>query len=248
MLTWRFVYEVRGVAKFLSHLDILKLFNRALLRAGLPVAYSEGFNPHARISFGPPRGVGQEGLREYGDLQLREDWQRPLAAVEVCRRLNLALPKGVRVLEGRFLTAAAPALMAEINLATYEAVFNNKKDLGGFSDKLSDEFNDELNDEQAEFLRRRLAEFASAAKAEVWRHHPKKGDKLIDLKVGVSRIALLEDEAGLRLALEIPYGEGGSVKPVEVMSWLLRGRSDISYRLSRTGLYVAEPGGERRLP
>ena len=240
MLTWRFVYEVRGVAKFLSHLDILKLFNRTLLRAGLPVAYSEGFNPHARISFGPPRGVGQEGLREYGDLQLREDLQRPLAAVEVCRRLNLALPKGVRVLEGRFLTAAAPALMAEINLGTYEAVFNNKKDLG--------ELSDELNDEQAEFLRRRLGEFAGAAKAEVLRHHPKKGDKLIDLKAGVSRIALLEDEAGLRLVLEIPYGAGGSVKPVEVMGWLLGERSDISYRLSRTGLYVAEPGGERLLP
>ena len=66
-VTVRFVYQVTGVLKFLSHLDLLKLFNRALLRANLPVAYSEGFNPHPKISFGPPRGVGQEGLQEMGD-------------------------------------------------------------------------------------------------------------------------------------------------------------------------------------
>ena len=71
----RFVYQVDGVLKFLSHLDLLKLFNRALLRASLPVAYSEGFNPHPKISFGPPRGVGQEGRRELGDLQLKEPLQ-----------------------------------------------------------------------------------------------------------------------------------------------------------------------------
>lgn len=52
MTTCRFCFQVTGVLKFLSHLDLLKMFNRALLRAELPAAYSEGFNPHLKISFG----------------------------------------------------------------------------------------------------------------------------------------------------------------------------------------------------
>lgn len=229
----RFAYEVRGVVKFLSHLDILKLFNRALLRAGLPVAYSEGFNPHAKISFGPPRGVGQEGLREYCDLQLKEC---ELTAAEVCERLDSALPKGVRVLEGRFLAPGEhkPALMAAINLAVYEASFGDMDDMDDMYD---------MDNGGWEYLRFRLAEFTAADKVEVVRHHPKKRDKVIDLKAGVGRLEL----CGERLVLEIPFGADGSVKPVEVLDWLV-GEANIGYRLARVELLVVDGAGGRRRP
>lgn len=228
-MTLRFAYEVRGVVKFLSHLDILKTFNRALLRAGLPVAYSEGFNPHAKISFGPPRGVGQEGLREYCDLQLKEGVE--LTVAEVCERLNSALPKGMRVLEGRFLDPAErkPALMAEINLAVYEA---------GFSD---------IDEKAWEYLRGRLAEFAAADKVEVVRHHPKKRDKVVDLKAGVGKLELDGNNGKERLVLEIPFGADGSVKPAEVLDWLVDDRN-IGYQLTRVELLVVDEDGGRRRP
>lgn len=217
----RFVYQVDGVLKFLSHLDLLKLFNRALLRAGLPAAYSEGFNPHPKISFGPPRGVGQEGRRELGDLQLKE----PMPPEDVVRRLNLALPKNLRVLAAKEVADNAPPLMAEINLAVYEAEFT-----------LPPAFLAAVKDKATEFW--------AADKVEFLRKRPKKRDKVIDLRAGVQ---LLEWRYDI-LRLEIPFAETGSVKPAEVLQHLLPPEAGAAYRLARVGLFVQSSDGLRREP
>lgn len=214
MATYRFCFEVRGVSKFLSHLDILKLFNRALMRAGLPVAYSEGFNPHPKISFGPPRGVGIEGLAEWCELQLKEE----MPTAELLARLNAALPGSVQVKNLRLMDDSPhPALMAEINLTCYEARI------------LADEA-------QMAELANAIERFHGAESWEVTRVHPKKGAKQINLKAGVQKLELLGD----RLYLEIPFMDGGSVKPLEVMQAIMPQGAD--YRLARTGLYVAADG------
>ena len=220
-MTIRFVYQVEGVLKFLSHLDLLKLFNRALLRAGLPVAYSEGFNPHPKISFGPPRGVGQEGRREMGDLQLKE----PLPPAEVCRRLNLGLPKNLRILAAKEVEDFAPPLMAEINLAVYEAEFSLPPDL-------------------LAGLKQKTAEFLAADKVEILRKRPKKKDKIIDLRAGLQSL-IWQDNI---LRLEIPFAEAGSVKPVEVLQHLLPPDAGEAYRLARVGLFVQSADGRRQEP
>lgn len=219
MATYRFSFSVRGVNKFLSHLDILKLFNRALMRAGLPVAYSEGFNPHPKISFGPPRGVGIEGLAEWSDLQLKEE----LPTAEVLLRLNQALPPSVQVKSVRLLDDGPhPALMAEINLTCYEAeVLAGEAEIAALSVAIE--------------------KFNQSDSWEITRVHPKKGAKQIDLKAGVDRLELL----GSRLYLEIPFREGGSVKPLEVLQAIMPEGAD--WRLARTGLYVLTDD-ERREP
>ncbi len=214
MMTVRFAYSVGGVVKFLSHLDILKLFNRALMRADLPVAYSEGFNPHPRISFGPPRGVGIEGRCEYGDITLKE----VMSLEEFCCRLNDALPKGVRILEARELELPAKALMAVINLTAYEAEFPQDAAL------------------LAE-LAGNIERFCRTERVEIVRHHPKKGDKTVDLKAGIRSVEL----TGNLLRLEIPFTEGGSAKPSEVLEYLAPAGAD--YRTARTGLYVLDGAG-----
>lgn len=220
MATYRFSFSVLGVSKFLSHLDILKLFNRALMRAALPVAYSEGFNPHPKISFGPPRGVGIEGLAEWGDLQLKEE----LSTADVLSRLNCALPESVRVKSVRLLDESPhPALMAAINLTCYEAdIWGSEEELAAIADG--------------------LAKFNSAEKWEITRVHPKKGAKQIDIKAGVDRLEL----CGSRLYLEIPFREGGSVKPLEVLQAIIP--DGVDYRLARSGLYVVGADNVRREP
>lgn len=220
MPTYRFCYSVRGVSKFLSHLDLLKLFSRALMRAGLPTVYSEGFNPHPKITFGPPRGVGIEGLAEWGDLQLKAE----LPSAEVAARLNEALPQGVRVLSARLLADTPhPALMAVINLAAYSASLPADSQLLGE-------------------LAAGIQKFTEADAWEITRVHPKKGPKQIDLKSGVSVLSL----AGNNLLLEIPFREGGSVKPAEVLKAVMPAGMD--YRLARTGLYIVDESGLRREP
>jgi len=64
------VYEKRGRARFLSHLETLAAIRRALRRSGLPLSYSEGFHPHPKISAGPSLAVGMEGFGEFFDVEM----------------------------------------------------------------------------------------------------------------------------------------------------------------------------------
>jgi radical SAM family uncharacterized protein/radical SAM-linked protein len=90
----------------LSHTEMMTLFFRAISRAGLPVAFSEGFNPHPKLSFGPALGVGIESEAEILDIELTYAIDL-LASVKA---LNMALPSGVRVTEARYISPKeAPA-------------------------------------------------------------------------------------------------------------------------------------------
>ena len=61
-------FSKEGDMKFISHLDLLRTFIRALRRAGIPVAYSQGFNHVPRLTFAAPLAVGMEGRNEYLDF------------------------------------------------------------------------------------------------------------------------------------------------------------------------------------
>lgn len=79
--------------KFISHLDLMKVFERAIRRSGLPMAYSQGFNPHPQMVFGMPLSVGMTGSGEYADFELVSEVE-PQTFIQ---RLNEALPGAIRV-------------------------------------------------------------------------------------------------------------------------------------------------------
>ncbi len=79
--------------KFISHLDLMKVFERAIRRSGLPMAYSQGFNPHPQMVFGMPLSVGMTGGGEYADFELVSEVE-PVIFVQ---KLNEALPAAIRV-------------------------------------------------------------------------------------------------------------------------------------------------------
>ena len=98
----------------LSHTEMMTLFFRAISRAGLPVAFSEGFNPHPKLSFGPALGVGIESEAEILDIELSYAIDLMMAV----KALNMALPSGVRVSEARYISPKeAPA---GVGLTSYE--------------------------------------------------------------------------------------------------------------------------------
>lgn len=101
--------------RYISHLDYAELFIRAIRRAKLPAAYSEGFNPHLKINFGSALAVGTMSRAEYMDFELTE----PLPQPEVFARLRAALPKGAELLRLRPFTGKAEALMAACDEAHY---------------------------------------------------------------------------------------------------------------------------------
>jgi len=92
MAVW-FEYEKGEGARWLGHLDVLRVFERAIRRARLPVAFSEGFNPRIRIAFVSALGVGVTGSREPAFVQMAE----PAEPGIVRDALNAVLPGGIRV-------------------------------------------------------------------------------------------------------------------------------------------------------
>lgn len=98
--------------RFISHLDLLRSWQRALRRACLPVAYSAGFNPHPRLSFASALPVGATSEAEYLDIFLT----RPVSAEE-WQRLQNTLPEGLVLLDWREVPVEIAALMSLIGAA-----------------------------------------------------------------------------------------------------------------------------------
>lgn len=82
-----------GEMRWISHLDLMRLIQRAARRAGLPLLLSKGFSPHPKMHFKRALKLGVESLDEEFSLELTE----PLSAEELKRRLNAQLPKGIEV-------------------------------------------------------------------------------------------------------------------------------------------------------
>ena len=88
----RFVFEKTGRARFISHLDLMRTFQRAFNRAGLELKHSEGFNPHPQLSVLLPLQLGCESVCERLDADVLSPRENMI------RELNLVLPEGVRML------------------------------------------------------------------------------------------------------------------------------------------------------
>ena len=99
MTDLRLRFEKRGKAAYLSHLDVLRTFQRAFLRAGIRVKHSEGFNPHPKMSIAAPLQLGCESVCEVLDASVLSGPE------DLPGALNPVLPEGLRV-----ISAAAPVL------------------------------------------------------------------------------------------------------------------------------------------
>lgn len=92
--------------KYISHLDVLRLFQRAALRAELPVSYSQGYNPHMLIGFACALPVGVISSAEYMELKLAQE----IAEEKLSDRLNAVLPAGIAVLRVKAVPEAGRRL------------------------------------------------------------------------------------------------------------------------------------------
>lgn len=88
------VFRKDGLLRFVGHLDVMRAFQRALRRADVPLAYSQGFNPHPLMSFASPLSLGYIGEKEVLELVLEE----PRDDEFVLTSLNSTLPEGLKVL------------------------------------------------------------------------------------------------------------------------------------------------------
>ena len=111
----RLRFAKHGKVRFISHRDVARAFERSLRIAELPLAFTQGFSPRPKVSFGLALSVGHESDAEYLDLELAEPVDlAPLAGV-----LSDGLPEGIDVTGTAALEERAPALQEAITAVTY---------------------------------------------------------------------------------------------------------------------------------
>ncbi len=130
----RVKFNKKNYLKYIGHLDLMRLFHRAFNRAGIPIKYSEGFNPHPRFSIANPLSLGFESEEEYMDIHV--DY---IPIEEFIEKINNALPKDVQVIYGEYVEKEE-SIAALIAWAHYEIDFEvensqNEKELEEIIDK-----------------------------------------------------------------------------------------------------------------
>lgn len=111
----RLRYSKIGLSRFISHLDIARLFDRTARRAQISLVYSQGFTPRPRMSFGPPLALGIASIAEYVDVEAEMGYEH-----DIQMKLNQVLPEGIQILMQKIIYAKVPSLASIINRATYE--------------------------------------------------------------------------------------------------------------------------------
>jgi len=219
MFRYRIQFSKLGPAGYLSHLDLVRTFERAMRRAGLPLAFSQGFNPHPRFNFAAPLPVGVCGEREYLDLELEEE----LPPDELARRLAACLPEGLSVAQARPVPPQSPALMAVVQRAVYRVCLTLRE---------------EAADEQlAEYLRCLL----NLPAVTVIRRSREGVEKSRDIRPGIFSLAGRVQGRRAELEMELQIGGGGNVRPEEVIAALVEQcglpASPAAAAVTRTGLF-----------
>lgn len=208
--------------RYISHLDYASAIERAIIRAKLPAAYSEGFNPHMKISFASALAVGVTSEAEYMDLEFKEE----VDISKGVKGLAAALPSGIAVKSATYVPGNAPALMAIVNLATYDVIVPLTEN-GDFS-----------------AVEESIIRFNQAQEVLYTRQTPK-GRKEIEVKQYMARpIEAFQQDKTVKLVIDIKITPTGSIKPGEILAALVA-MFDLTVAkdnalINRTGLYVAD--------
>ncbi|MCR5439985.1 MAG: TIGR03960 family B12-binding radical SAM protein [Selenomonas sp.] len=179
--------------RYVSHLDYANLFLRAFDRAKLPMAYSEGFNPHMKVAFASALSLGVTSDAEYMDFELL----KPLCQPEVFDRLNAQLPPGAKLKELREVHGKQPALMAQADEARYTLLVPYD------------------GDEAA--AQRAVKAYNDAVEVIFHRVTPKKKREIETKQYMKQPVTAEVTKDGLKLVMDIVITQSGSVKPVEVL-------------------------------
>ena len=184
--------------KYVGHLDFCRAVERALRRAKPLVAYSVGFNPHMRLSFGPALSVGVASDAEYVDVELTE----PVDAFRFGHALTEQLPPGLVFVAAKPVSTTT-ALAAALNLAEYQ-----------ITTRVAPTPENLVAAENA------VAAFQASESVPYVRRTPK-GEKTLEVKRFLAGdIALASEQDGIRLTFRLRMTSSGAVKPQEVLRLL----------------------------
>jgi radical SAM-linked protein len=198
--------------KFISHLDIIRLWVRALRRARIPLEYTEGFSPHPRISLAVPLSVGVTADNELLDISITKVVS-PHWFVET---VNRQLPEGMKVLEATPISPNVPSLQSQVRFTQYQVEVQ--------TDKNEEEIKTDID---------RLLALESLP----WHHERDTGRKSYDLRNLIDDIWLVDMKpASCVMGMILRCDESGSGRPEQVV--LALGITEYPRSIKRTKLLL----------
>ena len=201
--------------RYVSHLDYANLFVRACKRAGLPMAYSEGFNPHMKVAFASALSLGAASDAEYVDFEMTE----ALSPHVVMERLGEHLPRGAQIVRLKMLTGKHKALMADVDEARYRIVVPYAGDI--------------------EAVRESVRRYNEAETA-IWQRITPKKKRTIETKAYVKTpVSYAWENGRLTFWMNLVVTPQGSVKPIEVLSVMVQ---DFELPIDPNEAYVTRTG------
>lgn len=184
----RIKYTKSGSMKFIGHLDVMRYFQKAVKRAGLDIAYSQGFSPHQLMSFAAPLALGVTSEGEYFDAEFNS----LVSSDEFVKRFNEQMVEGMSVNDVILLPDGAKKAMSIVAASDYHiTVLDNDK-----RTKILDGAKTLLDRETIEVLRK-----------------TKKQEKIEDIKPGIYKLFPDNDKIYMLLATGSEY----NLKPESVM-------------------------------
>lgn len=213
-------YTKVGDLRFISHLDLTRVMERAVKRAGLPIAYSEGFHPMPKISYGPALALGITSRVELADFTLNQ----AVSPEELRTSLNRVLSPEAQILLAREVPVGEPALTSVINRASYRVSLTRDKIT--LVDTLSIKAQDIL---ERESLVVKRVKKGKSREVEI---------RPFILDLAVSQV----DEAASALDILIVIGSDGATNPREILSLFGLELAQAGVFVERTGLYQEKEG------
>ena len=190
----RIKFNKYGPVRFIGHLDVMRFFQKAIRRAGIDVAYSQGFSPHQIMSFAAPLSVGLTSNGEYMDVEVNSI----VSCQDVKERLNSVSVPGIEVLSVKVLPEGAENAMASVAAASYTVRFRQ-----GREPKLS------ISQALPVFL---------AKEQILYTKQTQKGTREIDLKSGIYELSYEND----CFTMLVCASSAGNVKPIQIIEALLQ--------------------------
>ena len=188
----RIKYRRGEEVKYISHLDIMRLWQRALTRAGLSLAYSEGFHPHPKISLAAPLAIGVTSEAELMDITLT----RQVSPHFFTAAVNQQLPAGFEILQVVSIAETLPSLQSQVRFAEYTVELGAEKG------------QQELASAIASLL---------SLETLPWQHQRDTGPRYYDLRALIDDIWLLDYQDGLcNIGMRLRCDSGGSGRPEQV--------------------------------
>ena len=187
----RVKFAKEGPMKFIGHLDIMRYFQKAIRRAGIDIAFSEGFSPHMIMSFAAPLGVGITSTGEYFDMEVNTATN----SEDMKKRLNAAMVEGMRILSIKKVDdGKASKAMSLVAAADYLVTFRPGQE------SLRDIFLEHL------------ADFCGREQLLIWKK-TKKSEKEIDIRPFIYEMR----REGESIFLKLAAGSANNTKPELVM-------------------------------